>query len=539
MKKSKTTELPESATPRSDSTGNRRALREFVHNLATTPRAFCDSLVRHGRPTSDRARSQTVFTNFFLHILPTRTHLHAIKTSTTFGFGVATFVLFVILCVTGVLLMVYYKPSVDQAYTSMLDIMHVVPTGRFIRNVHRWSAHAMVTCVILHMARAFYTSAYKHPRQFNWIIGMALFVITLALSFTGYLLPWDQLAYWAVTIGANIAQSPQELTDALGITQYFHLGRMQKELLLGSHYVGQEALIRFYVLHVTVLPVITTVLIGVHFWRIRKDGGLARPMAADDMPSADTSALESTGHGGDAKTTSIKTYGLMGLMKGITPQVNREMHNTIPTWPGVLYVIATATMFTVLAMLLLGAFFEAPLAEMADAAVPENPAKAPWYFLGLQELVSYSAFMGGVGIPAIVVLGLALVPYLDREPEDVGIWFSGRRGRRIALWSLLFTAATVIGMLYFTVNFGWLRNWDATAYVPQIVITLFNPGTVFVFVFAGWSVLVVKTTNSTRMGAIALFTCFLVGFTILTYFATVHRGPNWEFYWSQADWPTH
>ena len=341
----------------------------------------------------------------------------------------ATFVLFVILCVTGVLLMVYYKPSVDQAYASMLDIMHVVPTGRFIRNVHRWSAHAMVACVILHMARAFYTSAYKQPRQFNWIIGMALFVITLALSFTGYLLPWDQLAYWAVTIGANIAQSPQELTDALGITQYFDIGRIQKELLLGSHYVGQEALIRFYVLHVIVLPVIAAVLIGVHFWRIRKDGGLTRPKAADDAAYADSSVSASTDPGGERQMASIKTYGLMGLMKGTTPQVNREMHNTIPTWPGVLYVIGAATMITVLAMLLLGAFFDAPLKEMADATVPENPAKAPWYFLGLQELVSYSAFMGGVGIPAIVVLGLALVPYLDREPEDVGIWFSGQRGR--------------------------------------------------------------------------------------------------------------
>ncbi len=514
-----------------------RPLREFGSNLLTTPREFRDSLIRHGRPTSDRAKSQTVFSNFFLHIMSVRMHRHSLKSATTLGLGVATFVLFVILCFTGILLMVYYKPSVDQAYGSMLDIMHVVPTGRFIRNVHRWSAHAMVACVFLHMARAFYTSAYKKPRQFNWVVGMGLFVLTLALSFTGYLLPWDQLAFWAVTIGANIAQSPQELTDAMGVTGMFDPGRMQKELLLGAHYVGQEALTRFYVLHVMVLPLVTAVLIGVHFWRIRKDGGLARPALADAPPGHPSG--KPSGPPARASIPPLKTYGLMGLMHGRTPAVNREMHNTVPTWPNAMYVTGAATMLTVLLMLLLGYAFDAPLTEMANPEVPENPAKAPWYFLGLQELVSYSAFMGGVGIPAIVVLGIALVPFLDREKEDVGVWFSGGRGRRVTGLSAVFGAVVVLGMLWFTVSFGWLRNWEATAHVPQIVVTLFNPGTVFVAFFAIWSIGVVRATGSTRMGAIALFTCFLVGFVILTYFATVHRGPNWDFYWRHSDWPVH
>ncbi|NOX58338.1 MAG: DUF4405 domain-containing protein [Planctomycetes bacterium] len=505
-------------------------LREFGANLVSTPREFRDSVVRHGKPTSDRAKSQVVMSNFFLHILPVRIHMHSLKAATTLGLGVATFVLFIILCFTGVLLMVYYKPAVDQAYGSMLDIMNVVPTGRLIRNVHRWSAHAMVACVFLHMARAFYTSAYKKPRQFNWVVGMGLFVLTLALSFTGYLLPWDQLAYWAVTIGANIAQSPREVTDALGVTGVFDVGGVQKELLLGAHMVGQEALIRFYVLHVVVLPVITAILIGVHFWRIRKDGGMVRPAAADAPPVAPVLSAE---------PAPLKTYGLMGLMKGRTPAVNLELRNTVTAWPNALYVIGAATMVTVLSMLLLGFWFDAPLKEMANPAVPENPAKAPWYFLGLQELVSYSAFMGGVGIPAIVVLGIALVPFLDREKEDAGVWFSGKRGKIVTLYSVLFGTVTVVGMLCFTVKFGWLRDWEATAHVPQIVITAFNPGTVFVALFALWSIVVVKVTRSTRMGAIALFTCFLVGFVILTYFATVHRGPNWDFYWSQSDWPVH
>lgn len=506
-------------------------LREFGANLVSTPREFRDSIIRHGKPTSDRAKSQTIVSNFFMHILPARVHLHSLKVATTFGLGVATFVLFIILCFTGVLLMVYYKPAVDQAYGSMLDIMHVVPTGRLIRNVHRWSAHAMVACVFLHMARAFYTSAYKKPRQFNWVVGMALFVLTLGLSFTGYLLPWDQLAYWAVTIGANIAQSPRELTDALGMTSFLDIGGIQKELLLGAHYVGQEALTRFYVLHVIVLPVITTILIGVHFWRIRKDGGLARPAAADEIPSPKGQS--------SPQPPPLKTYGLMGLMKGRTPAVNLELRNTVTAWPNALYVIGAATMLTVLLMLVLGYWFDAPLKEMANPAVPENPAKAPWYFLGLQELVSYSAFMGGVGIPAIVVLGLALVPYLDREKEDVGVWFSSRKGRRVAAYSAVFGFLIVVVLLWFTVRYGWLRSWESTAHVPQIVITIFNPGTVYVALFAIWSIIVMKATGSTRMGAIALFTCFLVGFVILTYFATVHRGPNWDFYWSPNDWPVH
>jgi len=509
--------------------GDPGAMSDFGSNLRSAPGAFGRSLIRHGRPTSDRARSQTVFTNFFLHVLPVRTHLHSIKVTTTFGLGIATLVLFILLCVTGALLMVYYKPSVDQAYDSMLDIVHVVPTGRLIRNVHRWAAHAMVACVFLHMARAFYTAAYKKPREFNWVVGMGLFVLTLALSFTGYLLPWDQLAFWAVTIGANIAQSPRELTDAIGITAWFDVGGMQKELLLGAHYVGQEALIRFYVLHVMVLPALTTILIAVHFWRIRKDGGLVRPACADANFQPE----------GPAEERPVKTYGLMGLMHGKTPAVNLSLRNTVMTWPNAIYAIAAVSMVTVFIMLVLGMLFDAPLTEMANPAVPENPAKAPWYFLGLQELVSYSAFMGGVGIPAIVVLGLGLVPYLDREKEDAGIWFSGAAGRRVALVSFAFAIFFVIGMLWFTVSFGWLREWEATSGVPQIVITLFNPGTVLVALFAMWSIGVVRFTSSTRMGAIALFTCFLVGFLILTYFATVHRGPNWDFYWSQSQWPVH
>jgi quinol-cytochrome oxidoreductase complex cytochrome b subunit len=397
----------------------------------------------------------------------------------------------------------------------------------------------MVAMVILHMARAFYTAAYKGARQFNWVVGMALFVLTLALSFTGYLLPWDQLAFWAVTIGSEIAQSPRELTDAIGITDWCDIGGFQKRLLLGANHVGQEALIRFYLLHVMVLPLLMAVLLAVHFWRIRKDGGLTRPAYADAIPAegetganGDRVALESS-----PAMRPSRTYGLMAIVRGKTPAVDRAMASTVPTYPGALYAIAALTMLTLAVMLALGYFYDAPLKEMANPAVPENPAKAPWYFLGLQELVSYSAFMGGVGIPAIVVLGLMLVPYLDRDEEDVGLWFGGRRGKWICLLSAMVTTAVVIGVLVFTVQYGWLRNWFPS--IPQIVITLVNPGTFLLAVFMAWSLAITKATNSTRMGALAVFTCFLIAFVILTYFATVHRGPNWDFYWSQDQWPVH
>lgn len=537
---SSSTVLPEQPPDR-PATDERGAMRRYFSNIRELPRDFLASLVRHGRPTSDRARSQAVFSNLFLHIMPTRIHRYSLRFRATLGLGVISLALFFLLVATGIPLMIYYKPSVDQAYDSMKEIGYIVPTGRFVRNIHRWSAHAMVACVMLHMARAFYTSAYKGHRKFNWIVGMVLFVTTLALSFTGYLLPWDQLAYWAITIGSEIAQSPRELTDAIGITSWCDIGGLQKQLILGANHVGQEALTRFYLLHVMVLPLLMSVFLAIHFWRIRKDGGITRPAAADGLERSARGDINGHDHGsgrvGTAATRPSRTYGLMAVVRGKTPAVDRRMVDTIPTWPNALYAVASLTMLTLAAMLALGYFFDAPLKEQANPSVPENPAKAPWYFLGLQELVSYSAFMGGVAIPGIVVLGLALVPYLDRDPEDAGIWFSGPRGRRITLATAIFTTIVVIGMLVFTVNYGWLRNWYPA--LPQIVITFVNPGTVMLATFTIWSLIVTHRTNSTRMGALAVFTCFVVAFLILTYFATIHRGPNWGFYWSRSDWPAH
>jgi quinol-cytochrome oxidoreductase complex cytochrome b subunit len=152
---------------------------------------------------------------------------------------------------------------VERAYKTMKEIQLSVPLGQLTRNMHRWAAHAMVLSVILHMARVFYTGGYKPPREFNWVVGVVLLLLTLGASFTGYLLPWDQLSYWAITVGTNIAGY------APGV------GAVTRQLLLGGAEVGQNTLIRFYTLHVALVPLLLVLVMSVHVWRVRKDGGLA------------------------------------------------------------------------------------------------------------------------------------------------------------------------------------------------------------------------------------------------------------------------
>ena len=509
------------------------AAQEFIRNLQALPHTVKDAWFRLGKePESEREESQATFHNLFLHIHSVRVHVRTLSPTLTFGLGLMAAATFLITVVTGLLLMVYYKPSTDLAYQSIKDIHFTVYTGRFIRNIHRWAAQLMVLTVLLHMARVFFTGSYKKPREFNWLVGLGLLVMTLALSFTGYLLPWDQLAYWAITIGSNIANSPRELTDALGVTRWLDPGGFQKRLLLGANYVGQDALIRFYVLHVFLLPLALVTLLGVHFWRIRKDGGLARP---EDPMGGEAE------WGGARRTVfqpiPTKTYGLMALVKGQRPTVNRGPENTVMSWPHLFWAELAVFMVSVASTLVLSFYWDAPLKELANPAIPENPAKAPWYFLGIQELVSYSAFTGGLMIPVIVVLGLALIPFLDRRSEGEGTWFGSPGEKSVFSYSLLFAVLVTVGMLVFTVNFGWLRNWFPE--VHQMWIIIFNPGSLLVLIFAAWSLLVLKRKDSVRLAAVALFTCFLVGFTILTYFATVHRGPNWHFYWWPSQWPVH
>jgi cytochrome b6 len=220
------------------------------------------SVFRRGPALTNRTRSLAVFGSLFLHVLPVKVREKSLSVRATYYLGSFSLFLFLILTVTGILLMFYYHPAVPQAYRDMKDLRFVVSNGVFLRNLHRLAAHVMVIAVFWHMFHVFYRGGYKPPHEFNWVIGVGLLLATLFLSYTGYLLPWDQLAFWAITVGTNI------------IAYLPILGSPLRFLLLGGHIIGENTLLRFYVLHCVILPAAAMILIAIHMWRVQKDGGL-------------------------------------------------------------------------------------------------------------------------------------------------------------------------------------------------------------------------------------------------------------------------
>lgn len=237
------------------------------------------SIFRHSYQDTQRNRALQIVDNVFLHLHPVRITRHATNISYTWGMGGITLLIFLVTIITGVILMFYYRPAAQYAYEDMKYLMHDVPFGPLIRNMHRWAAHAMVITVMLHMFRVFLTGSYKPPRQFNWVIGVLLLVLTLLLSFTGYLLPWDQLSIWAVTVGTNMARATPLLghEGPLGPELGMRPDNDVRFLLLGGTQVGPPTLLRFYVLHCIFLPLVASTFMAVHFWRVRKDGGISGP----------------------------------------------------------------------------------------------------------------------------------------------------------------------------------------------------------------------------------------------------------------------
>ena len=243
------------------------------------------SFFRHGMPSTNSNRVLVMMSNVILHLHPVKVRKSGVKLEFTWCMGGISYFLFLVETVTGVFLMFYYRPTIEFAYADIVDLREQIPLG-MTRELHRWGAHAMVISVWLHMFRVFMTGSYKPPREFNWNVGVILLVLTLLLSFTGYLLPWDQLAMWAITVGTNMARATPFLGNEgpgaallkLGDIAMVHSGDDIRFALIGGRFVGAGALLRFYVLHCIGFPLVAALLMTVHFWRVRKDGGISGPL---------------------------------------------------------------------------------------------------------------------------------------------------------------------------------------------------------------------------------------------------------------------
>ena len=432
------------------------------------------SIFRAPPTTSPRGRAEASFGNVFLHLYPARVPRSLLSLKSTFRLGFIATVLFAVLLVTGVYLMFFYTPAVTMAYGDMQALRTQVGFGQLIRNVHRWSGHLMVLVVVLRLVRTFLDGAYKAPREFNWVIGVGLLVVTLAYSFTGYLLPWDQLSYWAVRVGSDLVQYVPGI------------GRILRDFLLGGREIGQATLLRFYVLHVAVLTVAYFLLMAVHLWRVRKDGFALAPWRtggaggdaeaerrADETSSAtgarEETADEETAEAPTAEEPSASAGGrrVLGVVDGALSRVRpRRPEDEVFSWPHLIVRHQVVALATVALCIALGVAFEAPLREMANPNHTPEPAKAPWYFVGLQELLAhFDPLVAGVLAPSVLIGALLILPYVDRHPER------HPRSRRFAraLFHLVFGGLfvlTVIGAFFRGPGWAFVLPWEHLYFEP-------------------------------------------------------------------------
>ena len=443
--------------------------KRFSWAMLKNRRATWDRLKWSWLPETNREAGDSVVKNFWLHWFPAKVTRQSLSWNYSFWLGTISFVLFVILVLTGIPLMFLYVPSVERAYLSVKDIEFTVSYGWFLRGLHRISAHLMVAVVFLHMVRVFLTGAFKNGnaanqnRPLNWIIGVVLLLLTLLLSFTGYLLPWDQLAYWAITVGTNIASAAPLV------------GENMRFFLLGGTTIDQNTLIRFYVLHCFFLPLLVLLLFSYHMWRVRKDGGLA---------CVDQLSLEQKKE--KAAPIRSKTYSLLGITSGSTVHVETtivdEDRHTVMSSPNLTRRLLVVTLGTLVVASILTILFSAPLEEAANPAVTPNPAKAPWYFLWLQELVTTTTFtiggftvngalIGGIILPGLLVLAAIIWPYFDKSPvSSIGVWWAKDRRRQNIVFLVIVAAIlilTVIGTFLRGPYWNWYWPWEAWPEMPR------------------------------------------------------------------------
>jgi len=433
------------------------------------------------KPVKDQGEHRRFFNSLILHFRPRTVPERTLKFNLTWGLGGMAVVLILLLFGTGILMKFVYQPFPENAYESILHLQQNLTFGQFIRNIHHWSGNILLVVVFLHFLRVFFTGAFHPPRQFNWIIGLCLFLVVLLSNFTGYLLPWDQLSFWAITI-------------CTGMLDYIPgVGLWLQRLIRGGSEVGNATLSNFYVIHTAILPAFFIMFMPFHFWRVRKAGGLVVPRS----------------QGEETETSGVRVPGIPNL-------ILREL---------VVAVVVIAF------ILMISVFFNAPLEDKANPGLSPNPTKAPWYFMGFQEILLHlHPFMTLFIIPVLMILALVSVPYLRYPYSTEGVWFSsltGRRSARDAAVVALF--ATPVGIL--------LDEYmiDLNAWTPGLSPAISN-GLIPVFIlltisYGMYRVLKRRHATNKNESVQMIFVFFLTAFIVLTVIGIGFRGSGMRLVW--------
>lgn len=419
--------------------------------------------------------------NLALHFRPVMVPEKTLRLSLTLGLGGMAAVLVLLQFGTGVLLKFVYEPTPFAAYASVQSIIRDVPFGKLIRNLHHWGAHLIVVVAFLHLLRIFFTGAFHPPRQFNWIVGLGLFGLVLTANFTGYLLPWDQLAFWAVTVST-------------GMLEYIPwLGPALQQTIRGGVDIGPATLRNFFALHTAVVPMLLIVLMAFHFWRVRKSGGLVIPRSPEESKDSNPAR--------------------------------------VPTVPNLLLRETAMSLVVMAALLLTAVIIDAPLDDPANAGLSLNPVRAPWYFAGIQELLLHlHPTITVCVIPMLIGIGLIAVPYLNYEADTGGIWFASRVGRRTAV------AAAVAGLVatpLLIIAGEWMADgWRYTT----ILLPVIGNGVVPVFVLtaaiATFYGVLRRRHDATKNEAVqAVFVMLVVAYGVLTLVNILFRGQGMALRW--------
>ena len=428
--------------------------------------------------TSQTIKSRRSFSDFLLHVHPPSVPERTLKFTLSWGLGGVAATLIGLLFSTGVLLLLVYEPSADRAYSSILTLTQETPFGLWIRNIHHWSANFLIGVILLHLLRVVLTGAFGSGRRLNWVIGLFLLLFALGANFTGYLLPWDQLAYWAVTI----------CTSMLGYIPLF--GSWLQDLFRGGAEVGAPTLANFFVLHVAVIPGSLIILLLWHFWLVRRAGGLVQP----ENPVQDA------------------------------------VSSRVPTMPNLIAREGAVGLAFVAFVMLLSIFLNAPLLEQANPGMSPTTAKAPWYFLGFQEMLLHLHPVFAVLVwPLLGFAVLMWLPFWSGSALPPGEWFGSVRGRRLALWT---AGGTVVLTFLIVVTDDLLLRSGSNVAVNTLITRGLLPTLLLIGLLAGFYFLLSAKRQYTRAEAVtAGVILVLVTLAVCTIIGFWFRGPEMRLAW--------